>query len=217
MREGDWRTATKAFYVLHRFSANGAPEQAPNFQMRCVHSWHTHTLHPFTHTHSLNIIFKKIKHHHINRLSEALRQTDSRSRLHYFSLKGVADQGRPLVHRYGAYVLYRCQHFGPGFPEIPRFLLTPDTVEGAAAATGQASAAAAAEGRVVGNGGVLTGRDHEAFFGRVQELVERAVGVKLGPDDDVTEVRCVHARSYIQNRPYNTHIHTPLPATKHGS
>ena len=36
MREGDWRTATKAFYVLHRFAANGAPEQAPNFQMRCV-------------------------------------------------------------------------------------------------------------------------------------------------------------------------------------
>lgn len=34
MREGDWRTATKAFYLLHRFAANGASEQANNFQMR---------------------------------------------------------------------------------------------------------------------------------------------------------------------------------------
>ena len=36
MREGDWRIATKALYILHRVSANGAPEQAPNFQMRWV-------------------------------------------------------------------------------------------------------------------------------------------------------------------------------------
>jgi hypothetical protein len=128
------------------------------------------------------------------RLSEALRQTDSRSRLHYFALRGVPDQGRPLVHRYGAYTLYRCQQFGPGFPEVPRFLLSPDTAEGGAAAAGAAAAAAVAEGRVVGGGGgggaggVVTGRDHEAFFTRVEGLVELALSVKLGPNDDVTEV-----------------------------
>lgn len=61
---------------------------------------------------------------------------------------------------------------------------------------GQAAARAAAEGRVVGNGGVntaggvVTARDHEAFFARLESLVELALDAKLGPDDDVTEV-CV--------------------------
>jgi hypothetical protein len=34
MGERDWRTCVKALYVLHRFAANGSPEQANNLQTR---------------------------------------------------------------------------------------------------------------------------------------------------------------------------------------
>ena len=52
MAEKDWRTTIKALYILHRFSADGAPEHAPALKVR----WHPKTtlLFPTTLTVSLS-------------------------------------------------------------------------------------------------------------------------------------------------------------------
>lgn len=36
MSEKDWRTTIKALYILHRFSADGAPEHAPSLKVRIL-------------------------------------------------------------------------------------------------------------------------------------------------------------------------------------
>jgi len=176
MREGDSRITLKALYILHRFAANGAPEQASNLQAR---------------------------------LGELSRQADSRAssssssslpssqHTKYFDTSAMSTEGRSFVSAYANYVIFRALHFGPGFPEVGREVGAVVGGEGGgeegsadAAAAAAAAAAAMAEGRVLPPPVVWGGGDFDLLLRQVEGLLERAWEVRLGMEEEVSELSC---------------------------
>lgn len=93
MAEKDWRTTIKALYILHRFSADGAPEHAPALKARLRELRRTHD--------------PKRKDKYFN--SKQLLAGDATSANSKF---------RAFMSRYAHYVLLRAQCFGGMFEEI---------------------------------------------------------------------------------------------------
>jgi ANTH domain len=93
MTEKDWRTTTKALYILHRFSADGAPEHAPALKSRLRELKRTHD--------------PKRKDKYFN--NKQLLSGDNNPKTAKF---------RAFMARYAHYVLLRAQCFGGMFDEI---------------------------------------------------------------------------------------------------
>lgn len=93
MTEKDWRTTVKALYILHRFSADGAPEHAPALKARLRELRRTRD--------------PKKKDKYFN--SKQLLAGDS---------KPENIKYRAFMSRYAHYVLLRTQCFGGMFDEI---------------------------------------------------------------------------------------------------
>lgn len=93
MSEKDWRTTIKALYILHRFSADGAPEHAAALKARLRELRRTRD--------------PKRKEKYFN--SKQLLQGDN---------KPESTKFRAFMSRYAHYVLLRTQCFGGMFEEI---------------------------------------------------------------------------------------------------
>lgn len=93
MAEKDWRTTIKALYILHRFSADGAPEHAPALKARLRELRRTRD--------------PKRKDKYFN--SKQLLDGDN---------KPESAKFRAFMARYAHYVLLRAQCFGGMFEEI---------------------------------------------------------------------------------------------------
>lgn len=93
MAEKDWRTTIKALYILHRFSADGAPEHAPALKARLRELRRTRD--------------PKRKDKYFN--SKQLLSGDARPENVKF---------RAFMSRYAHYVMLRAQCFGGVFDEI---------------------------------------------------------------------------------------------------
>lgn len=102
MAEKDWRTTIKALYILHRFSADGAPDHAPSLKARLRELRRTRD--------------PKRKDKYFN--SKQLLAGDSSPENIKF---------RAFMSRYAHYVLLRAQCFGGMFDEISSVPKTPDS------------------------------------------------------------------------------------------
>eukprot|EP00980_Cylindrotheca_fusiformis_P005775 scaffold1203_cov117-Cylindrotheca_fusiformis.AAC.14 len=101
MAEKDWRTTIKALYILHRFSADGAPEHAPALKARLRELRRTKD--------------PKRKDKFFN--SKQLLAGDN---------KPESARFRAFMSRYAHYVLLRVQCFGGMFDEIAAERVTAD-------------------------------------------------------------------------------------------
>jgi hypothetical protein len=117
MAEKDWRTTIKSLYILHRFSADGAPEHAPALKVKTPRFIHSHVF-----VHLLTHLFDLLQ----ARLRELRRTRDPKRKDKYFNSKQLlvgdnksdSAKFRAFMSRYAHYVLLRAQCFGGMFDEI---------------------------------------------------------------------------------------------------
>jgi ANTH domain len=172
MAEKDWRTTIKALYILHRFSADGAPEHAPALKARLRELRRTRD--------------PKRKDKYFN--SKQLLAGDSNPDNVKF---------RAFMSRYAHYVLLRAQCFGGAFDEIASAPVAPASKSENSKRTKSSSAAAGAAASAVARKPITSTSLRAEHLNAAEMLLKAGVVCQLkdGEECENTAIACERVAS----------------------